>query len=310
MWKATAEVDRARVLDADMERAGEFLRTAGPWALMPGASYAFKIPGSPAGLGQLICLVGAPPDGVAGGILEVVDETPGQMVRVRSRSTNPVGKQVVTLSVEPHRGRPRARLGLRVACGLAERTSVENAWRNRLDAWLSALAGTLEGRTSWPSDEKSAGVLHAWRDGSGLTDHETVGVEAVIRASPGPVWQAVRSPETRRRVLRAVCGGYVPGTPEHQVGEMVCYVLPRPQDQLVATISVVADVAEEQSVLMRRVGRPSSETLTTLRPADDGTHMTLARRIPSGSTSEVLQEVAADLRSRVNAYKELLEQPA
>ena len=90
---------------------------------------------------------------------------------------------------------------------------------------------------------------------------------------------------------------------------MVWYVLSRPQDQLVATISVVADVADEQSVLMRRVGRPSSETLTTLRPADDGTHMTLARRIPSGSASGALQDAAADLRSRINAYKELLEQP-
>lgn len=310
MWNATAQVDRSRVLDAEVERAGAFLRTAGPWTLLPGTDYAFNIPDSPAGLGRLICLVGPPPDGVAGGILEVMDEVPGQMIQVRSRSTNPIGKQVMTLSAIAYQGGLRATLGLRVACRRPEKAFIESSWRKTLDSWLKALADTLEGRSPWPPEGMPASTRSAWRDGSGLAEYETVVVEALVQASPGAVWHAVRSPATPRGVRTPVYGGYVPGTPERQPGEMIYQVVPHPDDQLAAGISLVADIAEGQWVLTRRVGRPRGETLTNLQPTEDGTRITITCKLPVGSSSQVQQQVATELQSRMTAYKTLLELPA
>jgi hypothetical protein len=84
--------------------------------------------------------------------------------------------------------------------------------------------------------------------------------------------------------------------------------VPHPDDQLAATISLVADLAEEQWVLTRRVGRPRSELLTSLQPADGGTNVTLTCRLANGSSSDTRQRVAAELQSRLGAYKDLLEQ--
>lgn len=310
MWNATAEVDRSAVLQADLGQASAFLRTAGPWALMPGADYAFTVPDSPSGIGRLICLVGPAPDGLAGGILEVVDEAPGQMLRVRSRSTNPVGKQIVTLSARQDRRGVQVRLGLREACQRPAKASVESAWRKTVDAWLRVLAETIDGRRAWPAAEMPAAMQKAWREGSALSEHDTVSVEDVIRAPRYAVWQAVRSPEKQRQLRGAVYGGRVPGTPDQRPGEMIYLVRPHPDNQLAAAISLVADLADQEWVRIRRVGRPRSEILTSLLPDAEGTRITLTCTVPKGSSADVQRRVAADLDSRMTAYHQLLEQPA
>lgn len=306
MWNATARVGRSRLLATDADQAAAFLQTAGPWALLPGAGHAFTVPDSPAAIGRLICLVGTPAPGVAGGILEVVAETPGQLVRVRSRTTNPVGKLAVTLAVAPHRGRLRMHLDLEAGCLRPEQTFVEARWRRRLGSWLAALADTLEGRAPWPSPDMPADLQRAWRAKAALADHDRIEVEGIVPAAPGVVWAAVRSPTTQRAPLKPAYTGYVPGTPPGQAGEMIYQVLPCPDDQLVAGIYLVADLAEGHWVLTSRVGRPRGNTLTSLEAAGDGTKITLTARVPRDYSAEIHQQVAAGLRARMNVYQELL----
>jgi hypothetical protein len=310
MWNATARVGRSRLLATDADQAAAFLQTAGPWALLPGAGHAFTVPDSPAAIGRLICLVGTPAPGVAGGILEVVAETPGQLVRVRSRTTNPVGKLAVTLAVGPHRGRLRMRLDLEAGCLRPEQTFVEARWRRRLGSWLAAMADTLEGRTAWPGQEMPAALQNAWRDWAVLDDYQIIDVERVVRAAPRAVWQAIRSPVTQRAPMAAAFSGYVPGTPQRQAGEMIYQLLPLPGDQLVAGIYLVVDMTKEQSVLTFRVGRPRTATLTSLEPVASGTKVTLTGRVPRGSSGEVQERVAASLRSRMDAYERVPDSSA
>ena len=310
MWNVTARVGRSRALVAGADQAAALLRTAGPWALMPGAGHAFTVPNSPAGLGRLICLVGAPPTGAAGGILEVVDETPGQLVRVRSRSTNPVGKLAATLAVAPDRGRLRLRLDVEAGCLRPEQTFVEARWRRWLGSWLAALADALEGRAPWPSHDMPADLQRAWRANAALTDHDLTEVEGVVPAALGVVWAAVRAPTTQRGAMEPVYTGYVPGTPPGQAGEMIYQLLPYPHDQLVAGIYLVADLADGHWVQTCRVGRPRVSTLTSIEAAGDGTKITLTGSVPAGSSAEISQQVAAGLRARMNAYQELLGESA
>ena len=91
---------------------------------------------------------------------------------------------------------------------------------------------------------------------------------------------------------------------------MIYQVLPYPDDKLVIGIYLVADMAEEQWVLTRRVGRPRPATLISLQPAADGTKITLTAGIPRGSSGEIQEQIAASLRSRMDAYADPLEEPA
>jgi hypothetical protein len=143
-----------------------------------------------------------------------------------------------------------------------------------------------------------------------LASSEQIEVEGAVRAGPRAVWQAIRSPATQRAPMPPVYAGYVPGTPQGQVGEMIYQVLPFPGDGLVAAIYLVADMADEQWVRTARVGRRHTDTLTTIQPAGDGTKITLTATVPRDSAGEVHQQVAAGLRARMAAYQDLLGEPA
>ena len=107
-----------------------------------------------------------------------------------------------------------------------------------------------------------------------------------------------------------VYAGYVPGTPQGQVGEMIYQVLPYPDDGLVAGVYLVADMADGQWVRTVRVGRPHTDTLTSIQPAGDGTKITLTARVPRDLAGEAHQQVAAGLRARMGAYQDLLGESA
>src|SRR5260370_27871640 len=69
---------------------------------------------------------------------------------LRSRSTQPAGRQAFTLSVQPHDRGAMVRLTVTVTGSREDKPDYQAFWRKELKAWLSALADVAEGRRPWP----------------------------------------------------------------------------------------------------------------------------------------------------------------
>jgi hypothetical protein len=307
MWTTTVRVRRDKVLAADVEPAAAFLRTPAPWALLPRTRHAFAAADSPPGAGQLICLVGRPDQ--AGSVMEVTADPSGRLIQGRSRTSRPALDLQLAVSVEPRGAGLRLGVEGRGTCGRAEKLAAEDALRTFLGRWLRALADSVEGRVAWPAREMPAELLAEWLAWPASAEHEPLEVEGVVLADVPTTWQAARSPVTQRTRQPPVCTGYVPGTPPGQVGEMIYQVLRRPDDRLLAAISLVTEIADEQFVRTIRVGRPWAETLTSLQTVSDGTKITLTGKAP-GAGPAARDQLAAGLRARLDVYQGLLGTPA
>ena len=69
---------------------------------------------------------------------------------LRSRSTQPAGRQAFTLSVWPHVRGATVRLTVTVTGPREDKADYQAFWRKELKAWLSALADVADGRRPWP----------------------------------------------------------------------------------------------------------------------------------------------------------------
>jgi hypothetical protein len=314
MRDTTVHVQRSTIVDATSESAWALLSSPAAWSLMQGASFAFAVAGSPAGVGRLIATVGVAPAGVSGGVLEVIEESPGELLRVQSRSRIPVGRHVFTVQTGSHRKGLRLSVGLDTVAPRASKIDADHQWQRTLEDWLGALKAVLEGRAPWPGTDMPADAQRAWADRPAPAPMQGTTAAVVVGAPAAAVWRAVRSLEAARMATGAVYSGRVPGTPELAVGEMRYFIRRHEDNRLAGTVTMVAELADGHSVLARRVGRPHDELRSIVAANGTGTRLELTGSWPApGDAAEqerMRQRVAGDLQARVESYKRLIEDSA
>src|SRR5882724_10776597 len=100
MWARTAEVTRRAVVRAAPEHAWSLVSDSAAWSLRPG-HFAFDVPQA-SEAGRLRCWFFPFGKGLGCSVQEVCEEVPGQVLSLRSRGTQPAGRQAFMLSVQPH----------------------------------------------------------------------------------------------------------------------------------------------------------------------------------------------------------------
>ena len=148
MWESTVEVTREAVVEAAPEHAWSLVSDSAAWSLRPGR-FAFDVP-QVTEAGRLRCWFAPFGKGLGCSVQEVREEVPGQVMSVLSRSTQPAGRQAVTLSVQPHDRGATVGLTVSVTGPREDKPDYKAFWRTELKAWLSALADVAEGRRPWP----------------------------------------------------------------------------------------------------------------------------------------------------------------
>ncbi len=308
---ATARARESLAIDAAPDRVWSLLGSAAAWSLLPGAGFAFDVADSPAGMGHLLFCMGNGQHDLPGGIYEIRELTPGEMISVVARSW-PARQQVFTLSVQHRRRGTTASAAVLGTCAPEEARSKEASWQKLLAMWLAALKTVIEGRAQLPAGP--TGSPSPYAAAGQLPDPIVVSATEHIAAPVSAVWQAVRSPEVTRVVTGAVYCGRVPGTPGDTVGEMRYSVLPRPDGGLVPMVTIVAELAPESSVLVRRISRPHDETLCRVASDDTGTRLEVTSRWPAPEPGPEYERVSAMLAeqmpARARGYKAYVENAA
>src|SRR5260221_3551044 len=123
MWESTVEVTRKAVVQATPEHAWSLVSDSAAWSLRPG-HFAFDVP-QVTEAGRLRCWFAPFGKGLGCSVQEVREEGPGQVMSLRSRSTQPPGRQAFTLSVQtPDRG-AIVRLTVTGTRSLADKTALQ-----------------------------------------------------------------------------------------------------------------------------------------------------------------------------------------
>jgi hypothetical protein len=117
------------------------------WSLRPG-HFAFDVP-QVTEAGRLRCWFTPFGNGLGCSVQEVREEVPGQVMSLRSRSTQQAGRRVFTLSVQLHDRGAMVRLTVTVTGSREDKADFQAFWRKQLKAWLSALTAVAEGRQPW-----------------------------------------------------------------------------------------------------------------------------------------------------------------
>jgi hypothetical protein len=308
---AVVRAEQSLVIDAAPDRVWSLLGSAAAWSLAPGSGFAFDIVDSPAGIGHLLFAMANGRHDRPGGIYEVRELTPGEMISVAARSW-PARQQVFTLSVEHRRRGTKASAAVSSIGQPEEARSKGVTWQKLLAIWLTALKSVIEGRAQLPADPPVPPSPYA--GGRQLRDPIVVSATEHIAASVSAVWQAVRSHEVTRVVTGAAYCGRVPGTPGETVGAMRYSVRPRPGGLLVPVVTIVAELAPESSVLVRRVARPHDETLCRLASDGTGTRLEVTSRWLAPEAGPEYERVSATLAEQLSArargYKAFVENAA
>src|SRR5258708_517509 len=182
MWESTVEVTRKAVVQAAPEHAWSLVSDSAAWSLRPG-HFAFDVP-QVTEAGRLRCWFVPLGKGLTCSVQEVREEIPGQGMSLRSRSTQPAGRQAFTLSVQRHDRGARVRLTVTVTGPREDKADYKAFWRKELKAWLRALADVAEGRRPWPEAGIPAPVRQACA-ALALTSPQGTSTAVLIRASPG-----------------------------------------------------------------------------------------------------------------------------
>jgi hypothetical protein len=306
---ATVRVQQSLVINAAADRVWSLLASAAAWSLAPGAGFAFDVADSLAGRGHLLFCMGSGQHDLPGGIYEIRELTPGEMISVAARSW-PARQQVFTLSVQRRRRGTRATAAVVGTFAPEEARRKEATWQKLLAMWLAALKTVIEGREQLPASPP----IPPDAGGRRLPDLIVVSATEHIAAPVSAVWQAVRSHDVTRVVTGALYCGQVPGTPGGTLGEMRYSVLPRPDGRLVPMVTIVAELVQESSVLVRRIARPHDETLYRVASDGTGTRLEVTSRWPvpepGAEDARVSEVVAGRIAARARAYKVSVENAA
>jgi hypothetical protein len=322
MWESTLEVTREAVVQAPPEHTWSLVSDSAAWSLLPG-SFAFDVPQATEP-GRLRCWFAPLGQGLGGTVQEVREEGPGQVMSLRSRSTQPAGRQAFTLSVEPHgqgvlvrRAPVRSalvRLTVAVTVPREDKLDHQAFWRKSLKAWHSGLADVAEGRRPWPEAGIPAPVWQACASRPVLTSPQGTSTAVLISASPDVVWQAVRTPGTPAgpgQPWTVIGAGRVPGAPEGQPGEMP-YVIVRPDDgALITSVAMGRELDEGRSVLTQRLEPPYLEMRYRLAAAPGGTRLELTMCWPDAPLTDQGEQLRSRLtqalQQTAGAYQAALE---
>lgn len=322
MWESTAGVTRRAVLPIPPERAWSLVSDAAAWSLRPG-HFAFDVPETtPAG--RLRCWFFPFGQGLGCSVQEVREEIPGQVLSLRSRGTEPAGRQAFTLSARPHDRGAEIELTVAVTVPREDKADYQAFWRRELRAWLGALAEVAEGRRPWPEAGIPAAVQRACAAVPALVSPQGTSAAVLITAAPDVVWQAIRAPGIPAdpgRPYAQLCAGRVPGAPEGQPGEMPYVIVAHEHGQLIASVSIIRDLADgdladgrvpgSRSVLAQRLEPPHYEARYRVEPAPGGTRLELTMCWPDAPVTDEGEQLRShlvrSLQQTVSAYQAAIE---
>ena len=100
MLEATVRVTREQQVDADPEKMWALAAAPAALSAMPGQRFAFPVPVAVAGTDRLCCTIVSAKENVHCAVLDVREETPGELICWQVRSA-PARKETLTLSVRP-----------------------------------------------------------------------------------------------------------------------------------------------------------------------------------------------------------------
>jgi hypothetical protein len=312
MWESTVEVTRKAVVQAAPEQAWSLVSDCAAWSLWPG-HFAFDVAlGTEAG--RLRCWFGPLGDGLGCSVQEVREDQPGQVMSLLSRSTSQAGRQAFTLSVQPHDRGAMVCLAVTVTVPREAKADYQALWRKEVKAWLSALADVADGRRPWPEAGIPAPLQRACADLPALTSPQGTSTAVLINAPPDVVWQAIYAPgipADPRQPWTPICAGRVPGTPERQAGEMRYVIVRQPAGLLIASASMVRELAEGRSLVTQRLEPPHYEVRYRVEPVPGGTQLELTLYWPDAPVTEkgeqLRRHLAQALQQAATAYQMAIE---
>jgi hypothetical protein len=180
--------------------------------------------------------------------------------------------------------------------------------------WLSALADVAQGRRPWPEAGIPAPVRRACAGLPTLVSPQGTSTAVLISASSDVVWQAIRAPgipADPRQPCTAICAGRVPGTPQQQTGEMPYVIVAHADGRLIASVSMVRELAEGRSVLAQRLEPPHYEVQYRVAPAPGGTRLELTMCWPDAPVTDkgeqLRSRLAHALQQTASAYQAAIE---
>jgi hypothetical protein len=312
MWGTSMRIEQSAVIHGGPDRVWALLSSPEAWNLRPDAPLMFALPEAPA----LRLYVGATRRGTGAALLEISDEVPEAMVRLR---TLPTGRQEFTLSVAAgRRGTAKATVRVKEIVPRQQLIDFELARRNYINKWLSAIRAVIEGRAQWPDAGMPAKLQQTCLVRPPIRDWwcASASASALITAAPGTVWDAVQSPETARSLgpSPAIYSGYVPGTPRGEAGEMQYFVSRGTDGQLRAAVVVVSEISAQRSALTHLLGPMLFEQHYLLTPESESgpTRLDLTCRRsaapkPADAAEAARSRMAEALQAEVNDYKSLIE---
>jgi len=310
MWDTTLLVEHELPVDADPDQVWALTRTLAALSAMPGR-FVLDVPAPVAGTDRLCCLLtdGEP---VTSAVHDVREEAAGQMICWQARSTEPAGKQTLTLRVLR---RPRGctlRLSIGDVVPRPHAISREAYWQTQVRAWGDSLRDIAEGRAPWPSPKMAAGMLEKCSAPRPLRNPVMVSAAAVIHAPTAAVWETVCAPESLRLMNpgNVAYAGHVPGTPERKAGYMQYVVYRHPDGRFTASLSVIMELAEGVSAVSQGVAPPHIKLHHLITPVADGTRLELECRWSGPAPRSVTADAARQLAEAVEGYKALIEKPA
>jgi hypothetical protein len=302
-------VEQELSVDAAADRVWALARSSAALSAISGR-FGFDVPAQVAGTDRLCCLL---TDGetVTAAVHDVRQEIAGQMICWQTRSTEPAGKQTLTLSVLPRPRGSTLRLSVSDVVPRTQATSHEAYWQTLVRAWADSLQDIAEGRAPWPSSEMPAGMLEKCSAPRPLTNPVTVSAAAVIHAPTAAVWETICAPESLQLMNpgQVACAGHVPGTPEREAGYMQYVVYQHPGRRFTTSLSVIMELAEGVSAVSQAVAPPHVKIHHLVTPAADGSHLTLECRWSGPAPRSVAADVEGQLRESVEGYKALIEKP-
>jgi Polyketide cyclase / dehydrase and lipid transport len=312
MWESTVEVTRKAVVQAAPEHAWALVSDSAAWSLWPG-HFAFDVP-QEAEAGRLRCWFAPFGDGLGCSVQEAREDRPGQVMSLLSRGSSQPGRQAFTLSVQPHDPGALVRLAVTATVPREQKADYQALWRKELKAWLSALADVADGRRPWPEAGIPAALQRACAGLPALTSPQGTSTAVLINAPPDVVWQAICAPGTPddpRQPWTPICAGLVPGTPKRQAGEMRYVIVRHADGQLIASASMVRELAEGRSLVTQRLEPPHYEVRYRVAPAPGGTRLELTMCWPDAPVTDKGEQLRSQLtqalQQAATAYQMAIE---
>jgi uncharacterized protein YndB with AHSA1/START domain len=306
-----AVVEQSEAVSAPVEHVWPLLSGPAAMALRPD-SFAFDVAPT---LRMVLSVPGAKPFFVT---YEVLEQVPGQVVSLTVPGRPPGTEEVFTLSVVQAGAGSRMTINVRSAVASpAAQAALEDYWQRTLPVWLAGLSDVADGRAPRPDGQMPANLQAACMPPAPGARPATASASAVIAAPAEDVWETVYAPEWAAILLShgsPVDAGVIPGTPLRQAGEMQYFITHLANGELHNVVTVVKELEAGRFALISPVGTTGLEMLHSVVPDGQGTRLELTFRwpAPAGISNRltVARSMADTVRQRVQAFKDLIENPA